>query len=274
VNVPKALPGEHLALLTDNPEDALEGRTAGLELRDCLLVLRPGPTASFVFLFRKPLDESTLADQVAKTGTGGINIAACRIATSEGDAKAMERANTPGSGRMKAGGSPIGTFIRSSSSGALDTSAGRWPPNVVFIHAPGCVRTGSRRVPTGIAYGVAGREKNKHGKYNTGLIDPGTNHGYADEDGLETVAAYDCAPGCPVPILDELSGERPVSGAAKTGVAVTSKRGFGFSGGTKVGTGTLHNDSGGASRFFPQFESEPAFFRWLGRLIGSPLIEN
>jgi site-specific DNA-methyltransferase (adenine-specific) len=69
---------------------------------------------------------------VLEHGTGALNIDGCRVATSAEDAAAMERANTPGSGRMKAGGSPIGTFGRSSATGAMDTTAGRWPPNILL----------------------------------------------------------------------------------------------------------------------------------------------
>lgn len=89
-----------------------------------------------IILARKSL-EGTVAANVLKYGTGGLNIDGCRIPTSALDAKAMERANTPGSGRMKAGGSPIGTFVRSSATGALDPQKGRWPANVILDEEAG-----------------------------------------------------------------------------------------------------------------------------------------
>lgn len=89
------------------------------------------PAFEPIVVGRKPFP-STVAANVLEHGTGALNIDGCRIPTSAEDARAMERANTPGSGRMKAGGSPIGTFERSSATGAMDTTAGRWPTNVVL----------------------------------------------------------------------------------------------------------------------------------------------
>jgi DNA modification methylase len=92
------------------------------------------PASEPILIARKPF-KGTIAANVLAHGTGGMNINGCRVATSAADAKAMERANSPSSGRMKAGGSPIGTFIRSNPTGAMDTTAGRWPPNLVLSHA-------------------------------------------------------------------------------------------------------------------------------------------
>jgi len=41
------------------------------------------PAHEPILMFRKPLNEKTVADNVLKHGTGGINIDACRIETSE-----------------------------------------------------------------------------------------------------------------------------------------------------------------------------------------------
>ena len=89
-----------------------------------------------IILARKPLI-GTVAKNILEYGTGGMNVDECRIETNSTDAKAMERANTPNSGRMKAGGSPIGTFVRSNASGAMDTTKGRWPANVVLDEEAG-----------------------------------------------------------------------------------------------------------------------------------------
>ncbi|WP_395109818.1 DNA-methyltransferase [Actinomadura sp. SCN-SB] len=120
---------------------------AGLEIRDCITHLFGSgfpkhkgalkPAAEHWWLARRPLC-GTVAANVAEHGTGALSIDACRIPTSAADAEAMKRANTPGSHRMKAGASPIGTFTRSSPSGALDTTQGRWPTNVVISHLPEC----------------------------------------------------------------------------------------------------------------------------------------
>lgn len=90
--------------MTDDCADTvgIDGRMAGLELRDTLLVLRPGPRVGFVLLFRKRLSESGVVGQVLATGTGGINIEACRV-----------RRNATATKR-------------------------RWPSNVVIVHDRDC----------------------------------------------------------------------------------------------------------------------------------------
>jgi DNA modification methylase len=80
------------------------------------------PAYEPIILARKPL-VGTVAANVLAHGTGGLNVDGCRVGTFNDGAA---RANTPGSGRMKAGGSPIGTFERS------NPSQGRWPANVIL----------------------------------------------------------------------------------------------------------------------------------------------
>ena len=87
---------------------------------------------------RKPV-EGTVSSNVLKHGTGGLNVDSCRIPTASWDAEAMERVNSPGSGRnygytarQTEGGQwdgPIGT-------GNMDTTKGRWPANVILSDAP------------------------------------------------------------------------------------------------------------------------------------------
>src|SRR4051812_11601837 len=76
--------GSHVALVAeDGPTAGLEARSAGLEFRDTLLVLEPGITASVVLLLRKPIAEATVAEQMLRTGTGGLNIEVCRSPTND-----------------------------------------------------------------------------------------------------------------------------------------------------------------------------------------------
>lgn len=101
VPVPLLLPGAYLVLLTDDELLSIEARIAGLHLRDTLLVLGPGRRSRFGFLFRSPTT-LTIAEQVLATGTGGMNIDACRTLGGNG--------------------------------------TGRWPTNVTFIHTRACER--------------------------------------------------------------------------------------------------------------------------------------
>lgn len=220
-----------------------------------------------IVVARKPL-EGTVAVNVLEYGTGALNIDATRIGTTDADAKAMERANTPGSGRMKTGGSPIGTFVRSSPTGAMNTAQGRWPANVALGHHESCEVVGTRKVKTGTAVqrnaggqalfgGIAG---------NKNLVGARDDATYADEDGTEEVPAYDCHHDCPVRLLDEQSGTLTSGKAAEGGhrrteqnmeAAKTEGRVFGGGSGiagtsTTDDAGTLYGDTGGASRFFYQ----------------------
>ncbi len=62
-----------------------------------------------------------------------------------------------------------------------------------------------------------------------------------------------CAPGCPVPELDRQSGERP--GMTGGGEHAPDYPGGMF--GAIDSPGTARGDTGGASRFFPQFNPDP-----------------
>ena len=83
------------------------------------------------WLVRKPLD-GTIAANVLKWGVGALNIDGCRV---DGrDRPLIEKVkgdNTNGTNTYGAGLSPCSRF-----SGT--TSLGRWPPNVLLMHADGC----------------------------------------------------------------------------------------------------------------------------------------
>jgi hypothetical protein len=105
------------------------------------------PAVEPIVLARKPLS-GTVAACVLEHGTGALNIAATRVATSAADAKAMERCNSPKSGRMDIErNGQIGTFERSKPTGALDTTAGRWPSNVLLSHVGTALYALRRDVP-------------------------------------------------------------------------------------------------------------------------------
>jgi len=267
------LPGSAI-LVFGNDSVGVEGRVAGLEVRDTLAVLSPGPLTSFGFLFRKALTEPTVAAQVISKQVGGLNIQGCRVSVTAADAQAMERVNTPGSGRMYASRSPIGTFVRSSSSGALDTSAGRWPSNLVLVHGVGCRRAGTMEVRTSgghydkpkITVVTYSQDRHTRTKMRQSTVN------YGNEDGLETVAAYECEAGCPVGLLDRQSGTL-TSGLMVAGQKRVQTLGLGgYHDGfpdeaTQAGT---YGDAGGASRFFPQFANKSELLSWLRTLILPP----
>jgi hypothetical protein len=261
-------PGAHVAILSEAPSTAIEGRLRGLELRDTLLILRPGPRVGFLFLFRAPLAEAGVTAQVMATGTGAIHVDACRVAY------ASEADKTPTVGKSGDGGlNPgIGANLpqHKPNWGAWHVKdAGRWPPNVLFVHGPDCKRVGSRQVKTsmGTVGALSARQGGIMGKLGT-RKDAGAACGYGDEDGLETVAAYECEPTCPVLLLDAQSGVT-TSGAMKREVpAYSGSSSTAFLRG-RSGPSNQHGDTGGASRFYPQFASEDELLAWVSRLTGA-----
>ncbi len=136
-------------------------------------------------------------------------------------------------------------------------SLGRWPANLLLSHSPGCVRRGERRVK---GNPKATRGKIRGGIYELGIGDAqvGQQIGYADPDGLETIADWDCVPDCAVRLLAEQSGERRVSGTAALGKI--DKAGRAFFGGTWPGHESIKpNDTGTAARFFKNFDPPTRF---------------
>jgi len=189
------IPGTHIAVVSKDCFETFSGRFQGWELRDTLLVLTPGPSTLYVFLFRVPLQESTVIAQVLKTGTSGLNIDACRIGT-----QTKTNSSSPSKFRQ------------------VVHNYGRWPSNLLLIHHAECVND----------------------------------------------QAWTCHPSCPVRLLDKQSGERPSgtsNGNALVGEIPTK--------GIPLRRGTLISryDTGGASRFYPQFKNLSECLDWINKLI-------
>jgi hypothetical protein len=201
-----------------------------------------------VHVLRKPLSEGTVAANVLEHGTGALNINASRIAA-------------PGetiSNHSRGAESAISKGIYGDSKGqeTHQTSGqkrGRWPPNLILEHDEGCRCIGTKRVTASAAASgptLTGRsESNSRGVFN-GV--ESTPH-YSDAEGMETVAAWECAPGCPVAALDEqsLAGGMHGAGKARRKVVVGDVES------TSINMGGARDmfrlgDKGGASRFFKQ----------------------
>jgi hypothetical protein len=128
---------------------------------------------------------------------------------------------------------------------------GRWPANLVLQHLDGCVQDGTRKVKV-----VGATAHAKHHNSKSPTIFPTIPHehsGFRDADGTETVAAWDCAEGCPVAALDAQSGV-----TKSTGGRIGNAQGV-YTNQGRTGWSTTHEagdpgfgDTGGASRFFKQ----------------------
>jgi site-specific DNA-methyltransferase (adenine-specific) len=200
------------------------------------------PAFEPILLARKPLSEPTVAANVLRWGTGAINVDGCRL----GDqAKSFQDHREDKVQRSAYGKYGVSDY---------DGSRGRWPANLILSHAPDCHEVGTRKVKGGNDPRTASGGVKRTGIFgdrNEGMREQG---GYADADGKETVEAWECVEDCPVRMLDEQSGERPVSGAAKLGGVSRYERGgsaapgmFGATGGEPA---EWPNDAGGASRFY------------------------
>lgn len=191
---------------------------------------------------------------LARTGPSTpLNVDACRV-TAGGPSPSIARraaaertGNTP-AGKTTSGGWEMRNSAEHYTSARPGEALGRWPPNTVFSHSPGCERVGERKVvsaSTNTGRGVGG--------FTRTLGAQAGNCGYADPDGTELVEAWRCVEGCPVAVLDAQSGDsvsnerprfngsRPVT-ASKNADATHVTGGF--------------DDSGTASRFFPCFPAD------------------
>lgn len=133
--------GAHAVVLGDI-RVPLEAEDAGFEVRDCLLVLGVLGLGR-AWLLRKPLSCGTLAEQVLATGTGGLWVDGCRVGVSKSVPGSATR--TPGKSSTLFG---EGSFFRRETGleGGRNPHVGRWPTNVVLVHALGCRREGCKRV--------------------------------------------------------------------------------------------------------------------------------
>lgn len=197
------------------------------------------PSWEPILVFRKPIQESTIAKQVLKTGTGALNIDACRIGT-------QTRTNASGPGKER------NTMVKGMVSGTETEihNYGRWPANILLTHSPGCKQVGTQKVDAPVI-----------NRFTDGAKPFGNGAGHAyeseqqgDAEGKEEIAVYSCEPGCPVKVLGDQSGELKSGGGDK---ASSNKA---WSGGWAHDVEqTYEADTGTAARFFGQFEAEAPF---------------
>ena len=202
-----------------------------------------------IHVLRKPCSAPTVAANVLRYGTGGLDINTTRIAHSNPSDLDSHRKMVEA---IKSRGGHMAHSWKNSSdlSGANDVStAGRWPANLVLQHLDGCVQDGVKKVKgQNPKYANEGRGAGKGERvYGVGPRPAGIGIGHADPDGTETVAAWVCVEGCPVAALDAQSGN--VKGAVSNG----KKAGTGYKGEFRGQEQTPgYGDTGGASRFFKQ----------------------
>ena len=209
-----------------------------------------------IHVLRKPLSEANVAANVLKHGTGAINVDAARISGVLWGTRPKYRLTSKGTPGGSFGNPDSTTEVPLEGEIKQAPTSGRWPANLILQHLPGCREAGTPEIPPDRYYRVAeGTSSPSWGGRTLG-------QGWAGKKGVnprahgETVTAWDCEPGCPVADLDTQSGDRPVSGAAKTGAGTAYCEGGGSTYYQDKGMGVTHNDVGGASRFFKQVKAD------------------
>lgn len=127
-------PGAHLLLFSEVNQHhlgAIAAEDIGLEIRDTLAYVyadgENGVAMRLIAMARKPLD-GTVAENVLKWGTGGLNIDKCRVGTES--RPVMVRTSTVGENSCTENPTTGAT-----SSGEV-TSLGRWSANLLHCGSP------------------------------------------------------------------------------------------------------------------------------------------
>ena len=194
---------------------------------------------------RKPLSEGSVAANVLKHGTGGLNIDGCRV----GDGSDRTAGGRSGSQQSS-------VLVDGFHQERHDRpTGGRWPANLILEHLEGCQCVGVKKVK-GITGGATSGD-NAFGQdvgWNPHENRPTDITRYLDAEGQETVASWECAPGCPVAELDEQSGTLTSNGQRSIYQSKPNQIYGDLSG--RVFT-PRETNSGGASRFFKQVRGQP-----------------
>jgi hypothetical protein len=203
-----------------------------------------------VTVARKPCVESSTTANVLVHSCGALHIDVCRVGSSGGTTRSHQAEY------------PLhddGTEDRSqhwarTGHAVAEIPAGRWPPNVILSHRPGCRRGGTKSVKSGGHYPAARPSGSQVSgpaghKGQTELVERHTTG--------EIVDVWDCERGCPVASMDGQTGVLTSgSGTVKRSSGTDRRGNKGAAYGAESrpdGTPMIfYGDSGGASRFFRQ----------------------
>lgn len=211
------------------------------------------PAVEFWLLGMKPLD-GTFASNALTWDCAGLNIDGGRITTGE------SISNHSRSAQAAISKGKFGDSAAQETHQTTGQRLGRFPSNLILSHHPECVRVGVRKVKS---HNSDNKETDKtrqgicYGEY-AGRI----NGGYADENGLETIPAWECHEDCPVRMLDAQSGKGKASQTKQSDGRYLAKQ-YADAASGYYGSRNPENsydDTGGASRFFLNLPGEARFF--------------
>ena len=225
------------------------------------------PATEFWYLARKPLI-GTVAANVARYGTGALNIDASRIGYQSDTDAEQHKANSEPWFKWERGSSILEDAKGMNTPGRIvprsDVSIGRWPANVILSHSPLCREVGVKRVKSGDGKDWSGEKSHGTGRgavYGETLKRKPTGKHY----GYETVTAWECARDpetgsylCPVALLDEQSGEAKSPKQTRRKETGTDFGRINDDNWQPKGCDiVVYGDTGGASRFFLNLSWQP-----------------
>jgi site-specific DNA-methyltransferase (adenine-specific) len=210
------------------------------------------PSNEPICVARKPLSEKSVAENVLKWGTGGINIDGCRVGSDGGtkrDGQSDKVSNT------NPDLSPTKSLNRTGHS-VVELNEGRFPANIILE----CICDEVIKGEKGEVKKSGSRDRTKHDYNSVGNF--GSKEGailapdnYNDKGDIHT------NPMCPCYLMDEQSGFSKtnckagiVDKSTRTtqGAVFVDKDGKPTSGHKQIINASTISDSGGASRFFYQ----------------------
>jgi DNA modification methylase len=203
------------------------------------------PAFEPILVFRKPLI-GTVAENVLEWGTGALNIDACRIS--------LNGENPPTDSAKRVFKSNQYTDEKIYGNNKKTPSSGRFSANVILSHSPECKLIGTKKVkPAGgdIAAGSKGSGPRENEVYGKDSRPRGEWKAYKDEDGMETIEAWECVDDCPIKILDKQSQNSKATKPYIVNSNVEKYEGYGTIT-RKHGEVINYDEPGavGASRFF------------------------
>lgn len=198
-----------------------------------------------IILFQNPFREKAVQN-ILCSGAGALNIEAARVKGPRGNGVwGTNQINC----RSSFNGSPENASYRTK-----PAPGGRWPANLILQHSPGCVRVGRGEIYDSKEQIV--QKRTRHSKvYNQ-------RHAPADGNEMKSAELWDCAPGCPVAVIDR----QDMAAKSRTAGDLTSL--------------SQYIDNSGASRFFfradwenevkPRTGTPISLITWLSTLLLPP----
>ena len=246
------------------------------------------PAHEPILVFRKELG-GTVAENVLKYGTGGINVEGCRIYRDKGDVSGWSKTGSKASKNRSMTGD---NYAR----GKKKDNPGRWPANVIFVHHGLCECVGRKKIKVKSRPASGDKLVNPHA--SVALKEYGgveSTPCYTDENGMQEIEDWNCtlecpgcgwqwsAPGkepcprchcdrpqwiCPVKILDRQSGELTSGTYSPHHQRNVPRLGKGGVYGDDSGTQSPREwggSKGGASRFFKCFSGDEVRFQYVAK---------